>query len=297
VGDLERDTRVTPVAGAEGRYTAKLSADWAIWGPNGGYVASVALRAAGLATGRARPASIFAHFLSVARFETVDIETAVLKASRVATSVRVSMRQGDRPILDGMVWAVDAGAVALDHDTAPAPDVVPPDELPTFAERLAAVPPDAPAPAPFPFFANLDHRALDWRPEWPPPGPVEPRARLWLRFVPTARFDEPWADACRLLVPIDTYGWPAAHRAHAYKDPLPAVGVTVDLSARFHRPTSDEWLLVEVVSPIAGDGLVAATGRLWDRSGALLASGEQTMLCRPTSYAGPPADPGGGSGS
>jgi acyl-CoA thioesterase-2 len=292
MGDLDCDTRVTPVAGADGRYTAELSDDWAIWGPNGGYVASVALRAAGLASGRSRPASIVAHFLGVARFDTVDVETTVLKASRVATSVRVSLRQDDRPILDAMVWGVDPGTVALDHDMAPAPDVVPPDELPTFAERLAEVPPDAPAPAPFAFFANLDHRALDWRPDWPPPGPLEPCARQWLRFVPTARFDDPWADACRLLVPIDTYGWPAAHRAHAYKDPLPAIAVTVDLSARFHQPTEDEWLLVEVVSPIAAGGLVAATGQLWDRSGALLASGDQTMLCRPPSYGAPPADPG-----
>jgi acyl-CoA thioesterase-2 len=287
VGDLERDTRVTPVAGAEGRYTASLSEDWNIWGPNGGYVASVALRAAGVASGRARPASIVAHFLGVARFDEVDIETTVLKASRVATSVRVSMRQGERPILDALVWGIDPGGVALDHDIAPAPDVVPPDELPTFADRVAALPPDAPRPAPFRFFDNLDVRALDWRPEWPPPEPLDPCARQWLRFVPTSRLDAPWADACRLLVPIDTYGWPAAHRAHAYRDPLPAVAVTVDLSARFHRATDDEWLLVEVVSPVAADGLVAATGRVWDRSGALLASGDQTMLCRPSSYAGP----------
>jgi hypothetical protein len=44
MGDLERDTRL---AGGEGRYTATLSRDWEIWGPNGGYLASLALRAAG----------------------------------------------------------------------------------------------------------------------------------------------------------------------------------------------------------------------------------------------------------
>jgi acyl-CoA thioesterase II len=166
-----------------------------------------------------------------------------------------------------------------------------PDDLPTFAERVAALPPDAPGPATVAFFENLDHRALDWHDQWPPPGPIEPRARLWLRFVPASRFDDPWADACRMLVPVDTYGWPAASRAHAYLDPAPAVAVTVDLSARFHRPTDDEWLLVEAVSPVGTDGLVAATGRVWDRSGALLASGDQTMLCRPAANAGPPAAP------
>lgn len=44
MGDLDRDTALT---GSAGRYTAALSEDWRIWGPNGGYVAAVALRAAG----------------------------------------------------------------------------------------------------------------------------------------------------------------------------------------------------------------------------------------------------------
>jgi len=60
------------------------------------------------------------------------------------------------------------------------------------------------------------------------------------------------------------------------------VAVTVDLSVRFHRPADDEWLLIEAESPAAADGLVAADARVWDRSGTLLASGGQTMLCRPT---------------
>ena len=45
MGDLEHDTRLS---GADGRYTATISEDWRIWGPNGGYMAAVALRAAGM---------------------------------------------------------------------------------------------------------------------------------------------------------------------------------------------------------------------------------------------------------
>lgn len=48
MGDLDADTRVEP-ADEPGRFTAKLSADWNIWGPNGGYVASVWDRAGALA--------------------------------------------------------------------------------------------------------------------------------------------------------------------------------------------------------------------------------------------------------
>jgi acyl-CoA thioesterase II len=284
VGDLALDTAIEPGAGEDAgghlRYTGKLSPDWAIWGPNGGYVASLALRAAGLATGRARPVSIVAHFLGVAAFDEIDIDVTVLRTSRYATSARVSLAQGDRPILEALVWGLDPGGVALTHDAAPAPEVTPLERVPSREERIAAMAPDD-RPPEMPFFDNLDQHPLGWHDEWPPSGPEDPLARWWMRFRPAARFDDPWVDACRLLIPIDTHGWPAASLAHAHLEPLPAVAVTIDLSVRFHRPADDEWLLVETVSPIAADGLVAATGRVWDRAGALLASGGQTLLCRP----------------
>jgi acyl-CoA thioesterase len=75
--------------------------------------------------------------------------------------------------------------------------------------------------------------------------------------------------------------WPAASLAHADQEALATVAVTVDLSVGFHRPADDEWLLAEATAPLATGGLVAASGRVWDRAGALVASGGQTMMCRP----------------
>jgi acyl-CoA thioesterase II len=278
VGDLDKDTALTILG--EGRSTIRLSEDWAIWGPNGGYVASVALRAAGLASGRERPASLLVHMLGVAAFDEVDVTTTVLRTSRFATAVRVGITQGDQPILDGMAWGVDSGGVTLEHEVPTMPaDVPPPDELLSHDDRMAALGDEAP-PA-FKFWENIEHRPLLWHDEWPPPQPVEPIARWWQRFRPTPTFDEAWLDACRLLIPIDTMGWPAAHLAHAHDDPA-VIAPTVDLSVRFHRPAfDDEWLLAEAISPVATGGLVAASGRVWNRQGQLLASGGQTMLCRP----------------
>jgi acyl-CoA thioesterase II len=294
MGDLAADTALEPVAGpgdeagqeapaAAGErrcYAGTLSPDWAIWGPNGGYVASLALRAAGLATGRARPASIVAHILGVAAFDHVDLDVTLLRTSRLASSARVTMTQGDRPILEALVWGLDPGGASLDHDVVPVPQVPRPDELPTRDERVADIPLEQ-RPADLPFFHNLDLRQPGWRDDWPPTGPLDPTIHWWSRFVPTARFDDPWVDACRLLIPIDTMGWPAAVLAHAYREPLATVAVTVDLSVGFHRPTEDEWLLAEAAAPLATGGLVAASGRVWDEAGALVASGGQTMLCRP----------------
>ena len=43
MGDFEQDTRVE---GEHGCYTATPSEEWRIWGPMGGYAASIAFRAA-----------------------------------------------------------------------------------------------------------------------------------------------------------------------------------------------------------------------------------------------------------
>ena len=47
----------TAVRGGGGRYQAALSADWEVWGPLGGYVAAIALRAIGTECPGMRPAS------------------------------------------------------------------------------------------------------------------------------------------------------------------------------------------------------------------------------------------------
>jgi acyl-CoA thioesterase-2 len=277
VGDLDKDTAVTERGG--GRYTARLSDDWAIWGPNGGYVASVALRAAGLASGRQRPASLLGHLLGVAAFDEVEVTTVVLRRSRFATAVRVGIEQAGQPILEGLVWGVDGGGVALEHEVPTMPEVPGPEDLPSYDERVAALGDEAPPQ--FRFWDNLEHKPQRWHDEWPPVEPQEPTARWWLRFRPTPVFDDAWVDACRLLIPVDTMGWPAAHLAHAHAEPT-VMAPTVDLSVRFHQPAhEDEWLLAEATSPVAAGGLVSASGRVWNRRGRLLASGGQTMLCRP----------------
>src|SRR3546814_3564667 len=55
MADLGVDTAVEPLG--DGRYTATPSADWEIWGPMGGYIASFALRAAGASSPHAHPAA------------------------------------------------------------------------------------------------------------------------------------------------------------------------------------------------------------------------------------------------
>ena len=131
VGDIEQQTAVEPAG--DGRFTAMVHDDWEIWGPCGGYVAALALRAAGAESPLARPASFFCHYLSVASFAPVDLEVTPLRSGRTVLAQRVAMTQEGRPVLDAMVWSV--GEVeGLEHEDVDPPDVPDPDELPTWAD-------------------------------------------------------------------------------------------------------------------------------------------------------------------
>lgn len=106
MGDLSVDAELADLG--DGTYSCELSRDWEIWGPNGGYMAAIALQAARAASGRPRPANATVHFLSAASFdEPVAVTPVVQRSTRVATSVRVAVTQGDRPVLEAMVWALD----------------------------------------------------------------------------------------------------------------------------------------------------------------------------------------------
>jgi hypothetical protein len=123
VADLERDTSVVCVHSGDGRsdHTAVLSEEWAIRGPMGGYIASIALRAAGHHCGRDQPASINASFLSEARFAPVTIVAETLRTTRVTSCVRVLVAQNERAVLEATVWGTDT-AEGLGPRRPPRPD-------------------------------------------------------------------------------------------------------------------------------------------------------------------------------
>jgi acyl-CoA thioesterase II len=272
MGDLANDTEVRP--SGEGSYEATLSADWEIWGPMGGYVAACALRAAGASTEQARPAAFSCHYLGVADFGRVELRVEARRSGRTAASQRVEVTQGGRPILDAMVWSV--GDVAgLEHDETSPPPVPDPDELPEISELL----PEDAAP-PFPFWNNLEAKPLAFEPQWPPDGPRPARWQEWLRFTPTATFEDPWADAARCVILVDLPSWPSAHRPHAWKQP-PFTAPTLDLNVAFHRPTSGrDWLLCDGAAPLSTGGLFGWHARVWSTGGRLHASGGGQCLYR-----------------
>lgn len=280
--DLEHDTRLT---GAEGRYTLTLSRDWEVWGPNGGYMAAIALRAAGMEARIKRPASISCHFLSVARFEPVDIEVTPAQQGRRAESFHVLVRQGDRAILQAIVRTAAEGP-GLEHLYGAMPDVPDPEGLLTWPDIF---PNDGPI---YPFWNNIEgrhpesHRIKAEVDAGLPRPARDPHHVEWFRFQPNPTFDDPFVDAGRLLVLIDTLSWPAASEPHQPEPKFQAPNL--DVTAWFHRPAHDaEWLLAEHRSPVGTNGLMGTESRIWSRDGRLLASGGAQLVCLPASPARP----------
>jgi len=286
VGDLDTDTAVTQIS--DGRWRARLSEDWNVWGPNGGYVASVCLRAAGAACGLARPATIACSYLAVGQFDDVDLDVQVLRATRRTAAVRVHMSQDGNGLAECTVWAVADGIDGYAwHDPRP-PAVPGPDDTPSLAERWRSDP--APRPSPHAMAQNLEQKPLDWKSQEEiaafPGGQHE--ACTWMRFVPTPVFGDRWIDACRLLILVDTWAWAAAAHGLRGTDRGKFLAPNLDVTARFHADVSaSEWLLVTSRAPVAGNGLIGADVAVWSDRGELAASGGAQLLCRPGPAAAP----------
>ena len=275
MGDFELDTRLERVA--EDRFRATLSRDWEIWGPNGGYVASIALRAAGQVAKVQRPASFSGHFVSVGQFDTIDVGVRTIRAGRRTESFAVSITQAGRPLFEGLVRTAAQGP-GLEHDVAEIPEETLPSELRSIQEVVDEQLGDAAEDSPFPFWSNFDVK-----PVWPErfvPGPRQahdPIFREWYRFTPRPSFDDPFLDAARALLMIDTASWIAASQPHPNS---PFVAPNLDVTAWFHRAEPDsEWLLVDTRCSVAEAGLMGTEACVWSESGKLLATGGAQLFC------------------
>jgi acyl-CoA thioesterase-2 len=265
--DLDHATRVEA---KNGGYVARLSKDWEIWGPNGGYLATIALRAAGMVAQIRRPASFYCHFLSSPAFDAVSLNVNVLKQGRRAESFAVEMTQDGKPILHALVKTA-ADAPGYSHQHPEAPDVPPPTALKTHEELS----PDTPRP-PFSFWKNIERRPVD---QSASDEPTAPTLREWARYLPSTCFLDPFLDAARALILLDTYGFPAAYRHHRSWEYL---APNLDTSAWFHHFNPGcEWLLIDNECLVADSGLMGVNGRVWDACGRLLATGSAQLCCIP----------------
>lgn len=259
------------VVDGEAGLRAEISDKWEVWGPNGGYLAAIALRAAALGCGEGhRPAGISCQYLARGLFGGAALHVETLRAARNATCLAVEMVQDGRRTLTAQVWTVLAPAgQGPDYCELRMPDVPPPEDLD---------PPPA-AAVTMKFWRNFDLRiaspAVAGHPD-----PRGARMDRWIRFRDFEPTDDPFLAQARALLLIDTMLWPA-HWARSAAE-LGYLAPSLDVSVWFQEDSRDaDWLLIEAAAPQAGAGLIHGHGRVWTRDGRLVASGGSNLLVMP----------------
>jgi acyl-CoA thioesterase len=262
--------QATAIEGADGRYTARLSDDWCVWSAAGGYLIAVALRAAGREATFPEPLSLSCHFLAAPKLDLVQLTVTSLRKTRVAESLRVSMQQDGKPVIELLVWC-GAPVEGYAHEDALMPEVAEP-------QALALHQPQAGVPGFQTLWQHLEHRPcgpLHWQEKQAAP----PRQRDWIRLRDFPDRADPFLEAGRYAVVLDSFTWPAA--AHAYAGDPRFVAPTISFSIELHRRTSSAWLLSDAYAPCAVDGRIAIHNRLWSPDKKLIATGNGTLICRP----------------
>jgi acyl-CoA thioesterase len=273
VGDLDEDTAIERIG--HGRYRAAISSDWALWRPVGGYLAAIALRAAGAHSAMPLPASLSCQYLSPARFDVVDLEVDCLRTARHAKSLTVLMRQNGTPVMSALVWTIADDLKGPQRRFSRPPDVPAPELVAELArDRSLADMTAAGATATGTFWRNLELRTVPFDHSQSEGLQIH----SWARFRPRAYFSDPWLDACRELITIDTAIFPAIAIALAGGR---CVALSIDLYVAFHSPPpAEDYLLVTAQSTAAGAGLVSGTAQTRSADGTLTASGGSQLMCR-----------------
>lgn len=260
---FDRDTAVEALGA--GAYRGSVVPDWfGPPGPNGGFIAALALRAIRSEVGdpERMPRSLTLHYLRPPAAGEIRIEVSVERAGRTATTCTARMLQGER--LTTIVLCVLTTAYEGVADwTPPFPDVPPPEEVPEVGMGKNAPP----------LFGRLETRPAFG----PPPfsGGDEAVTGGWLR----AHGDP---DVSPELIALYTDAWwPAPFSVLERPSAAPTLDLTIHFRARPDPAAADRRCLVRFRSRASIEGVFDEEGEVWSRDGTLLAQSRQLALLRP----------------
>lgn len=261
---FEADTAVT--ATGDGTYAVDVSPDWWVFtGPNGGYVASLLLRAMTATVGDpARAArSLTVHYLKPPATGPAEVRTRVVRSGRSLSTVAADLHQ------DGTHLATALAAFATPRDAmafadAPAPPAPRPDDAPPSRWPDTLKPPIA--------------RQFEYRPistEQMFAGEDAAEIAAWVRPRDAMPYD------AVLLATVSDALAPAVF----VKASAPLAAVTVDLTVHFRAPSAvpppQGWCQAVFRSTVATDGYVEEDGAMYAEDGALLAHSRQLAVLVP----------------
>lgn len=255
-------TKLTP---SEAGWSVALDPAWDIWGPAGGYLAAIALRAVReQAPIGHRPVTLTGQFVRVAKAGTLDVTINPIKSGASAlNSVRLS--QDDQLIFQAQIWTTTRrdASVVVEPD---APDVPDPDGLPD--QQTIAAERNLPLNK---FWQNFDSRPVNFRTFDETPASV-PNQYRWMRFADWSDEPDPFFDAMRTALLIDLAIWPG--HWHRITEPARYLAPSLDLTVYFHTDApAGEWLLSDADTDISSNGLLSGRARVWHADGKAIASG------------------------
>ena len=260
ISKFESDTCVREVE--PGVFEGQVNRDWwIVFGPNGGFIAAMIVRALAAAVGdHSRAArSLTIHYTSAPAEGPVRIATTVERAGRSLTTVSARMEQGGRLIALAIGSFSRPRVPALEFDELPPPRVPAPEDVPIAPPRD-----DMP-----PFSRQWEIRpAIGEAPFSRAEGPTLTGG--WIKLLEEQPLDAP-------LV---------AQLADAWLPPVfvrlkePNAVPTIDLTIHFRAdlPLPGDYALATFQSRYAGGGYVEEDGTIWSRDGRLIAHSRQLAL-------------------
>jgi acyl-CoA thioesterase len=257
---FERDTNVNEVDA--GVFEGHVNRDWwIVFGPNGGFIAAMLVKAMSAAVDdHSRAArSLTIHYTAAPKEGPVRIRTTIERAGRSLTTISARMEQDDRLIALAIGAFSRERLPAIEYDEAPAPDVPPPEDVPVVEAR-----PDMP-----PFSRQWELRyAIGPRPFSGADGPTITGG--WIRPL-----DEHPVDAA--LVAQITDAWlPAVFIRLTQPNAVPTIDLTIHF--RGDLPLPADYVLVTFESRLSAGGFVEEDGAIWSRDGRLIAHSRQLAL-------------------
>jgi acyl-CoA thioesterase len=255
------ETALTPLG--EGRFAGRVSeAFWVQNGPNGGYLAAIAMRAAmTLVAEPARVArSLHMRYLSAPKAGPIEVHAEVLRAGRSMTSLAMRLQQGGKDFAHGSAAFSTAFSPIAFQDCA-MPSARPLAECQPMSKEI-----------------ELNHR-LDMYPAIGGTRRSGERAITggYMRFA-----DQRILDTLALASLWDM--WPPAVFTRAFEQRFRGAVPTVEASVYFRRPTPlpnatpSDFVLIKSESTMAYDGLTEESAEIWSHDGLLLVQSRQLAL-------------------
>lgn len=266
--------KATALSHAGDQFRVSLDPAWDIWGPAGGYIAAIALRAVReRCEAGHRPLTVTGQFIRVARPGTLDVSVEPVKGGATALFA-VTLAQEGKPVFLAQVWTSMRAEPSLSV-VPQMPDVPLPHGLRGQDEIVAER-----GIKQIPFWRNIAGRPTNYRVATDPPA-AETHQYRWMRFLDWPPTDDPFLNAMRHALLIDIGVWPGHwHRLSEHADYL---APSLDIWAHFHTGVAaGEWLLSDADTDISGHGTISGRVRIWSEQGQAVATGSgQCLVVRP----------------